>query len=226
MGKKIVGILMGVCASCVFALNADAARLTRDLVFEEDSVQVAEEKVPEIKDAQVVAVRATIELKRDGQVSTVVPSHKFKSGDRVKIIYTSSIDGYAYWLARGSSGKTAILFPSGQAGSDNKIERNREYVIPVKGSFRFDDTVGKEELLCIISADRIEELDDLISGSSQGVISAENSAPVKQIEEDNTSRRQTRDLIFEEEENEEVVTKKQIAPRSEPFVTYFVLTHN
>ncbi len=257
MGKNFISILMGVCATFVFAVNADAARQTRDLVFEDepavtesvapvsnpaapagdapataaapagDAAATADkDKISDNKDVQVVALKATIELKRDGQESTVLPSHEFKSGDRVKLVYVPSIDGYAYWMAKGSSGKTSILFPSAQAGSDNKIERNKEYKIPVKGAFKFDDTVGKEELLCIISAERIEELDKLIAESSHGVIPAENSAPVKQIEEENTSKRQTRDLVFEEEESEDVVTKKQVAPKSEPFVTYFVLTHN
>lgn len=224
MGKKTIVFLATLCMSLVLACNAEAARQTRDLVFEEEPQPAAASTV-NTQDTQVVAVKATIELNRDGQISTVVPSHEFKSGDRVKLIYTPSIDGYAYWLAKGSTGKTAILFPSAQAGSDNRIERNKEYTIPARGSFRFDDTVGKEELLCIISAERVPELDKLIAENNQGVIPAESSAPVAQIEEKNTSKRQTRDLVFEEEETEDVVTKTQVAPKSEPFVTYFVLSH-
>ena len=225
MGKKYLLSLMALCLSFVLVVQAEARR-TRDLVFEddEDTPAVAEES--QIPDAQVVAVKATIELKRDGQTSTVSPSHEFKSGDRVKLLYTPSIDGYAYWMAKGSSGALTVLFPSVQAGADNKVTRNTEYTVPVKGSFKFDDTPGKEELLCIISPDRIPELDQIIAENSQGLIPAESTTQVAQVEEKNTSRRKTRDLVFEDDEEEDVSTKTQVAPKGEPFVAYYVLNHN
>lgn len=214
-----------LCASFFLALNAEAARQTRDLVFEEEEDVPAAAEEAKIPDAQVVAVKATIELKRDGQVSTVSPSHEFKSGDRVKLVYTPNIDGYAYWMAKGSSGALTVLFPSVQAGVDNKVTRNTEYAVPVKGTFKFDDTPGKEELLCVISPERIPELDKIIAENSKGVIPAENAVQVAEVEQKNTSRRQTRDLVFEEEEEEEISTKTQVAPKGEPFVAYYVLNH-
>ena len=240
MRKKYFLGLAALCAFLFLALNAEAARQTRDLVFEEEEdVPAAAEEV-KIPDAQVVAVKATIELKRNGQVSTVSPSHEFKSGDRVKLVYTPNIDGYAYWMAKGSSGALTVLFPSVQAGVDNKVTRNTEYTVPVKGTFKFDDTPGKEELLCVISPERIPELDKIIAENSKGVIPAENAVQktypgsevvmenavqIAEVEKKNTSRRQTRDLVFEEEEEEEISTKTQVAPRGEPFVAYYVLNH-
>lgn len=225
MRKKYFLGLAALCAFLFLALNAEAARQTRDLVFEEEEdVPAAAEEV-KIPDAQVVAVKATIELKRNGQVSTVSPSHEFKSGDRVKLVYTPNIDGYAYWMAKGSSGALTVLFPSVQAGVDNKVTRNTEYTVPVKGTFKFDDTPGKEELLCVISPERIPELDKIIAENSKGVIPAENAVQIAEVEKKNTSRRQTRDLVFEEKEEEEISTKTQVAPRGEPFVAYYVLNH-
>lgn len=224
MHKKYFLGLPVLCAFFFFALNAEAARQTRDLVFEEEEVPAAAEEA-KIPDAQVVAVKATIELNRNGQISTVSPSHEFKSGDRVKLVYTSNIDGYAYWMAKGSSGALTVLFPSVQAGVDNKVTRNTEYTVPVKGTFKFDDTPGEEELLCVISPERIPELDKIIAENSKGVIPAENAVQIAEVEKKNTSQRQTRDLVFEEEEEEEISTKTQVAPKGEPFVAYYVLTH-
>lgn len=220
--------IFSVAAMAAFMLfsaaQADAARQTRDLVFEEEETTV--EAAPAVENAQVVAVKATIELKRDGQTSTVAPSYEFKSGDRVKLIYTPSVDGYAYWMAKGSSGALTVLYPSVQAGTENKVSRNVEYTIPTKGSFKFDDTPGTEELLCVISPERVPELDKIIAENSKGVIAADNATQVAMVEEKNTSKRQTRDLVFEEEEEEDVNIKKQAAAPGEPFVTLYTLKHN
>lgn len=224
MGKKFLMGLMSLCMTLCLVLNAEAARQTRDLVFEDEEETPAAEET-QIENPQVVAVKATIELNRNGEVSTVSPSHEFQSGDKVKLLYTPNIDGYAYWLAKGSSGNITVLFPSVQAGADNTVTRNTEYTIPVKGSFKFDNNPGQEELLCIISPVRIPELDKIIEETSKGQIPAEKAQAVAEVENKNTSKRATRDLVFEDEDEEDVNTKTQVAPQGEPFVAHYILTH-
>ena len=46
------------------------------------------------------------------------------------------------------------------------------------------------------------------------------------MKEKNTSKRKTRDLVFEEEDEEDVNTKTQVAPKGEPFVAFYELVHN
>lgn len=223
--KRLLLALVAAGLMIAPAFNAEAARKTRDLVFEEeDSTPVAEKS--DIKDAQVVSVKTTLELTRDGKTTNVLPTHKFKSGDKVKLVYTTNIDGYVYWMAKGSSGTYAILFPSARAGMDNAVKKNTEYNIPVKGAFRFDDTPGKEELLCILSAERVPELEKAVAeaASAEGVESS--SSRVNAVKEKNTSKRKTRDLVFEEEDGEDVNTKTQVAPKGEPFVAFYELVHN
>lgn len=224
MGKKFLFGLMSLCMTLCLAINAEAARQTRDLVFEDEETAPAA-KESSIENPQVVAVKATIELNRNGEVSTVSPSHEFQSGDKVKLLYTPNIDGYAYWLAKGSSGNITVLFPSVQTGADNTVARNTEYTIPVKGSFKFDNNPGQEELLCIISPVRIPELDKIIEETSKGQIPAEKAQAVAEVENKNTSKRATRDLVFEDEDEEDVNTKTQVAPQGEPFVAHYILTH-
>ena len=207
---------------------AASARKTRDLVFEEEDAKVAEEKAKDtkIENPSVISVRTTLELTRDGQVSTVLPTHEFKSGDRVKLRYTTNADGYVYWLAKMSSGNYAVLFPTLQAGMDNLIKKNAEHTVPVKGTFRFDDKPGTENLLMVFAPNKVPELEKAVAEASgqKGNVD-QNATQVASVEEKNTSKRKTRDLVFEEEDDAAVNTKSQVAPQGEPFVASYELIH-
>lgn len=213
----IVGALLTVWAN-----DSWAARTTRDLVFEDEEPE--QTQALESSGKQATALKTTMLLKRDGVTNTVLPTHEFQSGDSVKLVFTPNIDGYVYWLAKGSSGAYSVLFPS-KADTDNAIKRNQEYTIPRKGVFRFDDTPGKEELLCILSAERLPDMDKAIAEADAAQISAQSSTQLAKLEEKNTAKRTTRDLVFEDEDEGDVNTKQQVAPKGEPFVAHYVLTH-
>ena len=199
-----------------------AARTTRDLVFDDE--EPAQTQAMESSGKQTTALKTTMLLKRDGTTSTVLPSHEFKSGDSVKLVFTPNIDGYVYWLAKGSSGNYSVLFPS-KANMDNAVQRNQEYTIPPKGTFRFDDTPGNEELLCILSAEKLPDMDKAIAEADAAQINAQSSTHLAKLEEKNTPKRTTRDLVFDDEDEGDVNTKQQVAPKGEPFVAHYVLTH-
>jgi hypothetical protein len=219
--------------SCLLALVLAvpvyaAERKTRDLVFEdEDDAAISEvAKESNIADAVTISVKTALELTRDGQTSAVEPSYEFKSGDRVKLRYTTNAKGYVYWLAKMSSGKYSVLFPNNQTGMDNLIKKNEEHTVPVKGSFRFDDKSGTENLLMVFSPDKIPELEQAVAeanGQKNNVV--ENTTQVASVEEKNISKRKTRDLVFEDEDEEDVNTKTQVAPKGEPFVAMYELVH-
>ncbi|MDE5832638.1 MAG: DUF4384 domain-containing protein [Desulfovibrio sp.] len=204
----------------ILAWGGDAfgARTTRDLVFEDDDEAATQQ---ESSGAQTIAAKATVVLERDGKTSTVAPNHEFKSGDKVKLVFTPNVDGYVYWLAKGSSGEYSMLFPNAKAGMDNAVKRNAEYTVPVKGGFRFDDTPGNEELLCILSPEKMPDLDKAASEQF-----ANAGKRVADLEQEQTKKRAARDLVFEEEEDEDVRTNTQKAPAGEPFVASFVFKHN
>jgi hypothetical protein len=228
MNLKSLLVLFLAGAFIFSAFDTEAARKTRDLVFEDeesDPGQVA--KDANIKNAKVVAVKTTIELTRDGQTSTVLPNHVFKSGDKVRVLFSTNIDGFVYWMSKGTSGNYMVLFPSPKTGMDNAVKKNTEYTVPTKGAFRFDDKPGKEELLCVVSAQRLPDLDKAIaeaSGSAGGDVK-DSSKQIAAVEDKNTSKRKTRDLVFEEEDEEDVNTKSQVATAGEPFVAYYELVH-
>lgn len=226
MKSRALSILLSCLLILALAAPVLAARKTRDLVFEDEDETTTSEAA-DITDPVKISVRTALELTRDGETSTVAPDYKFKSGDKVKLRYTTNADGYVYWLAKMSSGKYAVLFPTNKTGMDNLIKKNAEHSVPVKGSFRFDDTPGTESLLMVFSPDRIPELDQAVNeANGQKGNMVDDSTKVASVEEKNASKRKTRDLVFEDEDDEEVNTKTQVAPKGEPFVALFELVHN
>jgi hypothetical protein len=204
---------------------ADAGRKTRDLVFEDDE-EVAETKTDEI----VVAVKTTIELNRGGEISTVLPITEFQSGDKIKIIYTTSVDAYVYWLSEGSSGSYYMLFPNPKTGTDNFVKKNEVNKIPIKGNFKFDDNPGTEKILLIMAPEKIPELEKASREAAvKGGKVRDSAKQVDSIKKKNQSRRKTRDLVFEDEEDEDagISTTKQVSKDiNEPFILGYVLIHN
>ena len=225
--NKLFAVLAIVAMMAMVATTAFAAeRMTRDLVFEDEEQPLAAEAAAEeagMEEATVISIRTTLELERDGQITQVLPSEQFQSGDRVKFVYMTNTDGYVYWLMEGSTGNYDMLFPSERAGMDNFVSMNTEYTIPTSGAFRFDENPGIEKILVILSKEKLPELEATAQGTT------EPTTEVAELTTDNTEKRETRDLIFEEEADEDtgVVTTSQAAPtEEEPFVAYYELTHN
>ena len=228
MKTRFWTILLSCLLMAALAAPAFAARKTRDLVFEDEdeaaTSQIAKEN--NIDNPVRISVRTALELTRDGQKTVVAPDYTFRSGDRVKLRYTTNADGYVYWLAKMSSGKYSLLFPNNTTGMDNRIKKNEEHTVPVKGSFRFDDTPGTESLLLVFSHDRVPELDQAVAEvNRQKANVVEDSSKVSRVEDKNASKRKTRDLVFEDEDDEEVNTKTQVAPKGEPLVALYELVH-
>ena len=205
----------------------DSTRRTRDLVFEEE-----DEKAPTVAGStaasvkgDTIAMKATVEMQRNGQTTTVLPSEEFKSGDKVRLIFSTNKDGHIYWLSKGTSGQYQVLFPTAKAGMDNTVTRNKEYTVPTRGGWRFDNNKGTETLVCVLSPDSIPDLDKAVQLSDAGN-RQDASKIVEGIVNEHETKRTTRDLVFEEEDEKDVNTKSQRANGNEPFVATYELTHN
>lgn len=218
MKKKSI-FALSLLASATFGFFNPSTAANRDLVFEEEDTEVTAPADPAAN--ETIAVKTTVQLTRNGETTNVLPNAEFQSGDRVKLLFTSNVDGYVYWLAKGTSGNYSILFPNANAGMSNEIQRNTEYTVPVKGSFRFDDTPGNEELLCIVSTTRIPEIEEA-AGTNFSDPSVIDNASAKQEKRKSSNR----DLVFEEEDEGSVNTVAQETPKGEPFVAFYTLKHN
>lgn len=117
---------------------------------------------------ETISVKATIELTRDGKLSTVLPTESFKSGDKVRLLFSTNRDGNVYWVAKGTSGQYQVLFPSPKAGMNNTVVKNNSYTVPAKGAWRFDEQKGTETLVCILSPSRVAELDKALYSEVRG----------------------------------------------------------
>ena len=204
----------------------ESTRKSRDLVFEEDEQEapkVAGSGADDVK-GETIAVKATVELTRDNKTTTVLPTEEFKSGDKVRLIFSANRDGHVYWLSKGTSGQYQVLFPNEKAGLDNKVTKNKEYTVPTKGAWRFDDKAGTETLLCVLSPTPVAELDNAVRLSSEGK-KAESSTSVEGLASAHEKKLTSRDLVFEEEDDKDVNTKSQKANGNEPFLATYELTH-
>lgn len=206
--------------------KAGKRRTTRDLVFEDDeNVSPTIEDTPAASiDGDTIAMKATVEMTRDGKTSTVLPTEDFKSGDKVRLIFSANKDGHIYWLAKGTSGDYQVLFPTKKTGMDNSIQRNREYTVPAKGAWKFDTQKGTETLVAILSPKPLDNLDKAVQLSSSGDKEGA-SRIVSEVINGHEKKRTTRDLVFEEDDVD-VNTKSQKSNGDEPFVATYELSHN
>jgi len=226
MRKHVLLSLFALAVAIFIFTDLSQAKKTRDLVFEEnEQVPVAAKS----NDQNVVAVKTSIELERDGQKSTVLPDFEFKNGDKAKFIYTTNIDAYVYWLSQGSSGEFFMLFPTPKTGTENFIKKNAVQTIPIKGSFKFDNKAGTEKIILVMSAERIPELEAAAKEAALkgGKIESESSR-VSSVQSQTESKRKTRDLVFEEEGDKEsgISTSAQVNTNpKDAFVVYYELKH-
>ena len=97
------------------------------------------------------------ELLRDGRTTRVPPTAEFRSGDQVRIHFATNFDGFIAIINRGTSGRSALLFPHGP--ESNRVRPTGNYLFPSKpGYFRFDHRPGRERLVFIMAKRQIPEL--------------------------------------------------------------------
>ena len=203
-------------------------RKTRDLVFddeEEAEHPVVSGSTADTTKGETISVKATVELTRDGKLSTVLPTEQFKSNDKVRLLFSTSRDGNVYWVAKGTSGQYQVLFPSQKAGMDNTVVRNHSYTVPAKGAWRFDEQKGAETLVCVLSPSPVAELDKAVALGGEGK-KDEASEIISSVVNRHENKRTTRDLVFEEEDDQDVNTKTQTSKDKEPFIATYELIHN
>ena len=98
----------------------------------------------------------TIEKREAGAWKIMDPGHVFQEGDQLRFRFKSNQPGFLYVINEGTSGEQATLYPSDQAGTDNKIEATREYVIPsTAGAFRVTGPKGYDTVYWVLSPVRI-----------------------------------------------------------------------
>ena len=134
---------------------------------------------------------------RDNQVEEVDPDTIFHSGDRIRLSIVSNESGYLYVVARGSSGRWNLLFPSREIlGGKNTIEKGDRHEIPLGDLWiAFDTQPGIEKVFLVLARQPEPDLEKLArpSGQERESASALDNAAVGKIR----SQVAARDLVFE-----------------------------
>jgi hypothetical protein len=94
-----------------------------------------------------------LEKKTGDVVQAMAAGHVFQAGDILRFRLRPAFDGFLYVTDLGTSGKSSLLFPSQEAGSDNRIDHTREYVVPATadGWFQVSGPPGYETLYFVMS---------------------------------------------------------------------------
>lgn len=98
-----------------------------------------------------------------GREVEVDPETIFHSGDNVRFVFESNIEGHLYIVQRGSSGNWTVLFPNPRINGGQHVIRPREpYTVPsTDGWFRFDDKPGDESVRVFLSKQPLDSFPGL-----------------------------------------------------------------
>jgi len=108
----------------------------------------------------------------DCDIRDVASSHKFRSGDGIRLWFESNVDGFLYVLDKQSSGVETLLFPHPEINNGtNNIERGISYPVPVTAWFIFKGVPGEERLTAIVSKTPLKTVPQLAKPQDQGPIS-------------------------------------------------------
>jgi hypothetical protein len=103
--------------------------------------------------ASTELMEIVLEKKTGDVVQTMDAGHVFRTGDILRFRLRPAFDGFLYVTDLGSSGKSSLLFPRQETGSDNRIDHSREYVVPATpdGWFEVSGPAGYDTLYFVMS---------------------------------------------------------------------------
>jgi hypothetical protein len=122
------------------------------LLFSGSGGGQAKAPVAETKPAAML-LEITLERKRDGKIETMAAGHVFDTGDQVRLRLKSHYDGFLYVMDQGTSGQFATVFPAADAGTNNRLEAEKEYFVPAGNDdwFEVSGPAGFDTLYFMLS---------------------------------------------------------------------------
>jgi hypothetical protein len=94
----------------------------------------------------------TIEQKTPDGWRKADPSTVFASGERLRFRVKSNFRGFLYVMNLGTSGAYSLLFPREETGSDNRLEPDREVVVPATdGAFTITGPEGYDIIYWMVT---------------------------------------------------------------------------
>ena len=83
-------------------------------------------------------------------------------GDRLKVVFSPSADGFAYAVSRDLIGGVSVLFPNAAYEADTRVRAGELYEAPDEtGWFTVEEQAGLDTLYVLASYDPLENLEEL-----------------------------------------------------------------
>ena len=99
-----------------------------------------------------VAVHVTLQRLEGNDWKTIDPRLVLHGGDSVRFRFRSDRAGYLYVVNHDAQGADTWLFPTAEAGQENRVEPRHDYVIPANdGVFQIANHPGYETTYWILS---------------------------------------------------------------------------
>jgi hypothetical protein len=98
------------------------------------------------------SLEVALERREAGQWTTLDPRTVLRSGDPIRFRFQTPFAGFLYVYYRGSDGETGWLFPTAEAGMENRVEAGRAYLIPPgPGHFEIAGPPGFDSVYWLLS---------------------------------------------------------------------------
>jgi len=172
-----------------------------------------------------LALRATVRLlDGSGGYTEVPPTRVFRSGEQIRLGFTSTMQGYFYLATIGSSGEAKVVVPSD--GQSVVLNRDVTYEFPVSRKvFTFKPPEGKEEIYALLSETPLAAIE--IAGGRQIAVSGMASPGGGPRPSESVASLVTpRDLVVEEDDKAlYAMVKAPSEDRKPPIVLKLTLEH-
>jgi Domain of unknown function (DUF4384) len=158
---------------------------------------------------------------QDGKGQQVTDHRIFRSGEKIRLHFSSNADGNIALIQLGSSGTSSVLFPDPAKGlNDSRILAREDRILPKESAwFRFDNTPGIEKILVVFARSQ-KELD--IFSIQPSMDATATKAVLRNVDE----IRGGKDLILETEtENVSEVGSYGVNLSGKPVVMEIQLKH-
>ncbi len=88
----------------------------------------------------------------NGEFVRVSTDEKFKSGDSVRLLVETNLDGYLYIFSRENGKAPMLLFPNAHVqGGNNYLKAHKAFWLPEEGEIEFDGNPAEETLTLLFS---------------------------------------------------------------------------
>jgi hypothetical protein len=97
-------------------------------------------------------IRVTVERQDAAGWVPVNPALVFNQGDRLRFRVSTTFSGYLYVMNDSTSRTYELMFPRSDTGMDNRIEANKDYIVPAsQGWFKVSGPPGQDVVYWMVT---------------------------------------------------------------------------